>query len=355
MERIIMHVDLDAFFPSCEQRENPALKDKPVIVGADPKQGSGRGVVSSASYEARKFGVKSAMPISRAFRLCPDGFYIRPNFELYERISASVMEILKKHADKFQQAGIDEAFLDVSSSGSYGKAAKIANGLKNEIREKERVTASIGIAPNRAVAKIASDENKPDGLTVVKPGKVREFLYPKSVRKLWGVGPKTETLLNQLDIKTIKDLAEADTKKLKGKLGNMAEFFQFLANGIDESPVEEVHEIKSFNREHTFEEDTDRRADILSTIKTLVHDIGGQLKQNEATFKTVTLKIRFSNFETYTRAKSLPVNMDDEKTILRSANSLAEEFLKTGRKIRLVGVRVSNLKFGPTQKKLSDI
>src|SRR3989338_8805293 len=154
MDRIIMHVDLDAFFAACEERENPKLKGRPVIIGADPKNGSGRGVVSTANYEARKFGIKSAMPISRAFRLCPDGTYLRPNFSLYENVSGKVMEILKKHADKFQQAGIDEAFLDVSSSGSYEKAEKIASKLKNEKKETQDVTASVGIAPNKMVAKI---------------------------------------------------------------------------------------------------------------------------------------------------------------------------------------------------------
>jgi len=265
------------------------------------------------------------------------------------------MGILKKYANKFQQAGIDEAFLDVSSSGSYEKAEKIAIKLKEEIKEKEKVTASVGIAPNKMIAKIASDENKPDNITVVKPESTKDFIYPKNVRKLWGIGPKTEIILNDMGIKTIEHLAKGDTKRLKEKLGNMAEYFQFLANGIDESPVEESYAIKSFNREHTFEEDTDRKEDVISTIKILVHDLHGQLKLNKASFRTVTLKIRFSDFETYTRAKSLSVSMDDEKTITENANALAEEFLKTGRKIRLVGVRISDLKFGKSQKKLSDI
>ncbi|MBI3413528.1 MAG: DNA polymerase IV [Candidatus Aenigmarchaeota archaeon] len=355
MEHIIIHADLDAFFASCEERENPLLKGKPVIIGADPKNGRGRGVVSTANYEARRFGVRSAMPVSRAYRLCPNGVYLRPNFTLYEKVSGGVIAILKKYADKFQQAGIDEAFLDVSSAGNFEKAAKIADRIKEEIKRKEKITASVGIAPNKMIAKIASDENKPDGITVVKPADVRNFIYPKSVRKLWGIGPKTEILLNQLGIKTIKDLAEADTRQLKEKLGNMAEYFQILANGIDESPVEESYEIKSFNREHTFEEDTSRKDGILPTIKTLAHDLYEQAKLNKACFRTITLKVRFSNFETYTRAKSLSSHTDDEKTITETANMLAEEFLKTGRKIRLVGVRISNLKLGEMQKKLSAI
>ncbi|MBI2085334.1 MAG: DNA polymerase IV [Candidatus Aenigmarchaeota archaeon] len=355
MERIILHVDLDAFFAACEEREDPNLKGKPVIIGADPKNGSGRGVVSTANYEARKFGIKSAMPISRAFRLCPDGIYLRPNFLIYDKVSASVMSILKKKADKFQQVGIDEAFLDVSSCGSYEKAVEIANELKSEIKEKEKITASIGVAPNKMVAKIASDENKPDGITVVKPEDVKNFIYPKSVRKLWGIGPKTEIILNGIGIKTIEDLAEADPKKLKDKLGNTGNYFQFLAHGIDESLVEEDYGIKSFNREHTFEEDTNDKGLILSTIKMLSHDLFEQLKSDKASFKTVTLKIRFSNFETYTRAKSINSFANDENEIITNANRLSEEFIKTGRKIRLVGIRVSNLKFGGAQKKLSNI
>lgn len=350
-----MHVDLDAFFAACEEREKPSLKGKPVIIGADPKNGFGRGVVSTANYDARKFGIRSAMPISRAYRLCPDGIYLRPNFSLYEKVSASVMEILRKKADRFQQTGIDEAFLDVSSAGSYEKAVKMANELKAEVKEKEKVTVSVGIAPNKLVAKMASEENKPDGITLVRPGDVKDFINPKGVRKMWGIGPKTEVILNEMGIKTIEDLAKAAPQRLKKRFGNMAGYFQFLANGIDESPVEESYEIKSFNREHTFEEDTSEKTDILSAIKILSHDLRGQLKLNEACYKTVTVKIRFSNFETYTRAKSLSAYTDDERTITDNANLLASEFLKTGRKIRLVGVRVSNLKFGKAQKKLSDI
>ncbi len=350
-----MHLDLDAFFPSCEQRENPMLKGKPVIVGADPKQGMGRGVVSSASYEARKYGIHSAMPISTAYRLCPDGVYLRPNFGLYEKVSASVMEILRKRADKLEQAGIDEAFLDVSFAGDYGRVEEMAHAIKSEIKEKERITASIGIAPNKMVAKIASDENKPDGLTIIKPNEVKDFIWPKSVRKLWGIGPKTETILSEMGIKTIKDLADADVKGLRNRLGNTADYFKFLAHGVDESPVEERTEIKSFSREHTFEEDTDDAKKILSAIDELSHDVFEQAKTNGVNFKTVTLKVRFSNFETHTRANSLTVHVNDKKSIKNNAESMAEEFLKTGRKIRLVGVRVSNLKFGTAQKRLSDV
>ncbi len=350
-----MHVDLDAFFAACEERENPALKGRPVIIGADPKGGFGRGVVSTANYEARKYGIQSAMPISKAFKLCPGGVYLRPDFALYEKVSANVMEILREKADKFEQAGIDEAFLDVSSAGDYDKAERIAREIKREIEEKERITASVGIAPNKMAAKIASDENKPDGLAVVRPAEIKGFIWPKSVRKLWGIGPKTEATLREMGISTIKDLADADIMKLRNKLGNMADYFKFLAHGVDESLVEERTEMKSFSREHTFEEDTNDAKEIMSVINELSRDVFEQAKTNGVNFKTVTLKIRFSNFETHTRAKSLPFHTNGEDSIKNNAVSMADEFLKTKRKIRLVGVRVSNLRFGTAQKRLSDV
>ncbi len=355
MERIVIHADLDAFFASCEERENPALKGKPVIIGADPKNGAGRGVVSTANYEARKFGIHSAMPISTAFRLCPEGVYLRPNFELYEKASSAVMGILRKRADRFEQTGIDEAFLDVSSAGSYENAVKIARELKTEVKNSERITISVGIAPNKTIAKIASDENKPDGLTVVEPEDVRNFIYPKSVRKIGGIGPKTDAILGELGIRTIKQLAEADPADMKKLLGFIGEYFVMLANGIDESPVEENYEIKSFNREHTFDVDTNDKQEIIGTIGALSKDLYNELKKSEAVFKTVTLKIRFSGFETHTRAESMKSHSDSEKTIKETAERLADEFLRAGRKIRLVGVRVSNLKFGEKQKTLADI
>src|SRR5512137_70210 len=196
--RIILHVDLDAFFPSVEVREHPELKGKPVIIGADPKEGKGRGVVSSASYEARKFGIRSAMPISRAWKLCPDGVYLRPHFDLYIPASNGVMKILNSHADKFELGGIDEAYLDISNRvKDFDEAIEFAKHLMEEVLEKERLTCSIGVGPNKMVAKIASDFKKPYGLTVVKPEDVNGFLLPLKVRKIPGVGPKTERSLKE--------------------------------------------------------------------------------------------------------------------------------------------------------------
>jgi DNA polymerase IV (DinB-like DNA polymerase) len=206
--RVILHVDLDAFFPSVEVRAHPELKGKPVVVGADPKEGKGRGVVSSASYEARKFGIRSALPISRAWKLCPDCVYLRPHFDLYIPASNSVMGTLRSHADKFEQGGIDEAYLDISSRvKDFDEAREFAKRLMEEVLEKEKLTCSIGVAPSKMIAKIASDLKKPYGLTVVKEDEVKGFLFPLKVRKIPGVGPKTERRLKELGIETIADLA----------------------------------------------------------------------------------------------------------------------------------------------------
>src|SRR5512136_840652 len=213
--RVILHVDLDAFFPSVEIREHPEYKGKPVVVGADPKEGKGRVVVSSASYEARKFGIRSAMPISRAWKLCPDCVFLRLHFDLYVPASNSIMRILKSHADKFEKGGIDEAYLDISSKvKDFNEAAEFAKQLMEEVLEKERLTCSIGVAPNKLVAKIASDFKKPYGLTVVKPDDVQSFLQPLAVRKILGVGATTERALKELNIETVHDLASAKPEML---------------------------------------------------------------------------------------------------------------------------------------------
>ena len=218
--RIILHVDLDAFFPSVEVREHPELKGKPVVVGADPKEGKGRGVVSSASYEARKFGIRSALPISRAWKLCPDCVYLRPHFVLYVPASNSVMKILRSHADKFEQGGIDEAYLDISNKvKDFDEAKEFVKSLMEEVLEKESLTCSVGVAPNKLVAKIASNFKKPYGLTVVKEDEVKEFLFPLEVRKIPGIGPKTERSLKELGIETVADLAPIDREMLTRLFG----------------------------------------------------------------------------------------------------------------------------------------
>ena len=353
MNRIIMHVDLDAFFAAVEERENTELKGKAVIVGADPKQGAGRGVVATCNYLAREFGVRSAMPISRAWKLCPEGIYLRPNFELYERASEKVMAILRKYPDKFEQVGIDEAFLDVGSKvRDFDEAAKLADRMKQEVLNKEKLTCSVGVGPNKLIAKLASDYRKPYGLTIVKPENVKNFLKPLPVRKIPGIGPKAEIKLKELGIKTIGELAIFNKKTLIEVFGKWGILMHEYANGIDNSEVTEEYEIKSIGREITFEEDVGDSEVIFTTIDRLIDDFHGELTDSDTKFKTVNIKIRYEDFETHTRAKSLQFHTDDRQKIKGIAKELILKFLQSKKKIRLIGVRVSGLRFGGKQKTL---
>lgn len=342
--RVILHVDLDAFFPSVELREHPELKGKPVVVGADPKGGTGRGVVSSASYEARKFGIRSAMPISRAWKLCPDCVYLRPHFDLYVPASNSVMNILKGHADKFEQGGIDEAYLDISSKvKDFVEAEEFAKRLMEEMLEKERLTCSIGVAPNKMIAKIASDYRKPYGLTVVKPEDVKDFLFPMKVRRIPGVGPKTEQALNELGIETIRDLASSTPEVLIRLFGAWdARLYEF-ANGIDNSEVIEEYETKSIGRDTTFDKDADDEVQILRVLDELAEEVHEDVIANGFKFKTITVRIRYQHFDTHTRSKSLSFPTNDLDILSNSAKRLIAPFLRGNKKVRLIGVRVSSL------------
>ena len=350
-KRIIFHVDMDHFFTAVEEREHPEYRGKPVVVGADPKGGKGRGVVSTCNYEARKFGIRSGMPISRAWRLCPGAIYLPVNFRLYREVSARIMAILRRHADKFEQFGIDEAFLDVSSTGSFKKAKRLAEKIKEEIRGSKKLTCSIGIGPNKLVAKIASDFNKPDGLTLIEEKDVAGFLAPLPVRKLWGIGRKTERKLNEMGIKTIGQLASADASKLS-RFGVWGAQFHLLARGIDYSEVRERPGVKSISREHTFEEDTSDLDLILKTLDRLGEEVHRDLMNSNLFYKTVTIKIRYENFETHTHGKTLPFITNRLKEIQKISRELIKPFLRPDRKVRLVGTRVSNLSSAEKQKTL---
>jgi DNA polymerase IV (archaeal DinB-like DNA polymerase) len=342
--RVILHVDLDAFFPSVEVREHPEFKDKPVVVGADPKEGKGRGVVSSASYEARKFGIRSAMPISRAWKLCSDCVYLRPHFDLYIPASNGIMKILRSHADKFEQGGIDEAYLDISSQvKNFDEAGEFAARLMEEVLEKERLTCSVGVAPNKLVAKIASDFKKPYGLTVVKHEDVKEFLFPLDVRKIPGVGPKTERTLKEANIETISDLASMKPEMLMRLFGVWGARLHEFANGIDSIEVVEEYETKSIGRDTTFEKDADDEEQILQVLDELAEEVHEDLIANGFKFKTITVRIRYQHFDTHTRSKSLLFPTNDLDILRNNAKRLIAPFLRGNKKIRLIGVRVSNL------------
>jgi DNA polymerase IV (DinB-like DNA polymerase) len=352
-KRIVFHLDMDHFFTAVEEREHPQLKGKPVIVGADPRGGTGRGVVSTANYEARKFGVRSGIPISRAWKLCPQGVYLSVNYGLYAKVSDEIMSVLRKYADKFEQWGIDEAFLDVTSKvKDYAEAEALAREIKKEILEAEGLTCSIGISSNKLVAKIASDVQKPDGLTIVREEEVERFLAPLPVRKLLGVGRKTGQILESMGIKTIGDLARQDPTVLTEAFGVMGTQLHLMAHGIDRSEVEERSEIKSIGRDVTFQEDTNDFEYVLKALDALSEEVYRDVLNQQLFFKTVTIRIRYENFETHTHGKTLPFITDRLQDLMRIARELAQPYLRSDRKIRLVGVRVSSFVSGFKQKKL---
>lgn len=352
-KRIIMHLDMDHFFTAIEEREHPELKGKPVIVGADPKEGKGRGVVQACNYEARKFGVRSAMPISRAWKLCPTAVYLRPNYDLYVRVSNEIMDILRGFSDKFEQWSIDEAFLDATSKvKDYVEAQSLALRIKDSIYEKQKLTCSIGIGPNKLVAKIASDYKKPNGLTTVKEEEAERFLTPLPVRKLLWVGRKTERRLLDLGIRTIGDLARSDPALLAQNFGAMGTRFHSTAHGVDESEVEERTEIKSVSRDTTFEEDTSDREFVLDVLDQLSEDIIKDVDSHGYFFKTVTIRVRYENFETHTHGRTLPAVTHSLKDLRKAAGELMRGYLVPDRRIRLVGLRVSNLTSLKEQKTL---
>jgi DNA polymerase IV (DinB-like DNA polymerase) len=340
-----MHIDMDAFYSSVEQRENPSLKGKPVIVGADPKGGKGRGVVAGCSYEARKVGVRSALPISQAYRLCPDGVYLRPNYTLYEQASERVMHILSQFTERIEQVSIDEAFMDVADKVTdFDEASALATRIKEEIKQKERLTCSIGVAPNKSLAKIASDFKKPNGLTVVTPDKIQEFLTPLPVAKISGIGKKSAEVLRIANISTIGDLAATHPSRLTELFGKYGTRLWQVANGRDEEEVITSYSIKSISSETTFEEDVAEKAKVMEAFANLINDVHSRVLSQNMLFRTVGIKVRFEDFTTFTRAKSHTRYTNGKDVMEDFVKRLFEEFQASGKKIRLVGVRVSSLK-----------
>ena len=342
--RIIFHVDMDQFFAAVEEREHPEFQGKPVIVGADPKQGKGRGVVSTCNYEARKYGIKSGIPISLAWKLCSNAIFLPVNYRLYLNVSTKIIDILRSYSEELEQWGLDEAFLDVSALIKNFEEAKIlANKIKNDIYEKVNLVCSIGVGPNKLIAKIASDFDKPDGLTIVRKQDAESFLAPLRIRKLLWVGKKTEERLNRLGISTIGDLANHDANILIEKFGAMGTQLILLARGIDNSEVQEKWVRKSVSREITFEEDLSDSTFILETIDAISEDLHQELISLKFAFRTITVKIRYGTFKTFTHSKTLPSFTDQKKDIMKNAEDLTRIYLISGKKIRLVGVKLSNL------------
>ncbi len=337
--RRILHIDMDAFFASVEQMRHPELRGKPVVVGGsgDPTK---RGVVSTASYEARKFGIHSAMPLRTTYKLCPGAVFLPVDYEEYSNISEKIQKILREFSPVIEVAGIDESFLDISDV--HESSEEIARKIKKRIKNETGLTCSIGIAPNKLLAKIASDMQKPDGLTILKDN-IEGKIWPLPVRKLWGVGPKTEAYLREMGIKTIGGLAALPLDEMIEKFGDSHGRYLYEASrGIDESPLVTHWEPKSMSREITFQEDVDNWQILAKALSELTKDVVETMKQEGYKGKTVTVKIRFSDFETHTRAKTLQGITDSEKIIRKTAFECLNR-IELKRKVRLIGIRVGRL------------
>ncbi len=345
--RTILHVDMDAFYAAIEQRDRPELKGKPVIVGADPKGGRGRGVVATASYEARAFGVSSAMPISQAWKRCPHGVYLPPDMEKYAAVSRQVMEVLGRFSDCVEPVSIDEAFLDVTESRRvFGDGETLAARLKAAVRKDTALTASVGVATSKLVAKVASDMRKPDGLVVVPAGTEAAFLAPLPIRRLWGVGPKTEEELARLGIHTIGALAALAPERLERKLGTHGHDLTRLARGEDERPVVADHgEAKSMGQEHTFDQDVADRARLRETLLDLSDAVARRLRSHGLRARTITLKYRDETFRTLTRAETVAEPTDAGDVLFRVTWRLFES-VHGERRVRLLGIYASGFGAG---------
>jgi len=349
-KRVILHVDMDAFFAAVEQRRRPELKGRPVVVGGDGDPFK-RGVVSAASYEARTYGIRSAMPLREAYRRCPEAVFLPVDFEEYTRASDEVYNILKGYSQLIEPAGLDEAYLDMIAACAgeeerFERASVIARDIKKRIREGTGLTASVGIGPNKLIAKIASDMNKPDGLTVIREVDIQRVLFPLPPSRLWGVGKKTAERLKSMGIQTIGQLAETPAETLKEVFGNVSgQGLHEHALGIDESPVITTWERRSMSREVTYQWDIrgdtrDRRV-IRETLSLLAGEIAGALRQEGYRGRTITVKIRYHDFQTVTHAKTIPNYTDSRDVIEETAAGLLSVF-PWDKKVRLVGIRVSS-------------
>ena len=344
MARIVFHVDLDSFYAAVEVREHPEFRGKPLIVGADPKGGKGRGVVMAASYEARAQGVKAGMPISLAWRRLPDGVYRRPDYDLYGSVSESVMSVLREFADRFEQASIDEAYLDVTAKTTWDAVRDYARAVKKAVRDREGLTCSLGAAPNKSTAKIAAAQEKPDGLTIVPPETVKTFLAPLAVNAISGVGEKTERVLASLGIRTIGDLAAYPGTELTKVLGRNAVWLWGIANGLEELPVEERGDPKSISVERTFERDVRDWPEVLATLDSVADNVHVRAREARMSFRTVGMRIRFEGFVTHTRDRTLPTWTLDREVLMSTVRELVAEFEDRRKPVRMLGVRVSNLR-----------
>jgi len=336
--RQILHIDMDAFFAAVEEQRHPELRGKPVVIGGsgDPTK---RGVVSTASYEARKYGIHSALPLRTAYNLCPEAVFLPVDYDEYSRVSEIIKTVLKEISPIMEDVGIDEAFLDMSAI--HKPPDEIAQEIKKRIKEETGLTCSIGVASNKLLAKIASDMQKPDGLTIIEEKDIEGRIWLLPVRKLWGVGPKTEASLKNIGINTIGELALMPVDRLVETYGqSYGHYLHEASRGIDESPLVTHWEPKSISRETTFQTDTNNWQTIAKTIAELAEEVADDIKQKGYKGRTVTLKVRFSDFKTYTRAKTLNEPTDSIEDIRKAAFGCLKR-IELKMKVRLIGVRIT--------------
>jgi DNA polymerase-4 len=337
----ILHVDLDAFFAAIEQRDRPELRGRPIAVGGGGA--NDRGVVSAASYEARRFGVHSALPLRTAARLCPELTFVPVDGRKYSRVSKQVMEILRRYTPALEQISIDEAFLDVHGSEAlHGTPTDMARSIKATILGELELTASVGVATTKLVAKVASDLEKPDGLVVVAPGAEAEFLAPLPISRLWGVGGKTAGVLGEFGVRTIGDLAALPDDLLARRFGKMGPVLALRARGVDPSPVSGAEPARSVSHEHTFDVDTADPEVLERTLLALSEGVAGRLRTGGVKARTIVVKVRDASFRTVSRQRTLPEPTDQTEAVFAAALDLARPQFR-GTRVRLLGVGASHL------------
>lgn len=355
--RIIGHLDMDAFFAAVEERATPRFFGLPIVIGADPQKGHGRGVVSTANYKAREYGIHSAMPITRAWELAeiarmqgkPEAIFLPPNMNLYAETSEAIMQIARRHVPIVEQTSVDEAFLDLSFAIDYRQVKEICQKIKERIKTQEKLTCSIGVGPNKLVAKIASDFKKPDGLTIIREDEIENFLNPLPIRKIPGIGPKTEETFKKLGVTIIKDLRKFSEAELSQMLGKWGLDLYEKIRGIDDSPVSEEHEIKSIGEQETFPQDTLNPNYILERLGQMAKNISKRLaKEGFKNFRTIVVIVRFSDFETKTKSKTLEKPTSHLSVLQFESLKLLTPFLDKRQNpcrklIRLIGLRVEKL------------
>lgn len=349
--RRILHCDMDSFYAAVHVRDDPSLAGLPVAIGGDP---AGRGVVASASYEIRRYGVRSAMPSAHALRLCPKAVFIRPDFPRYRRESEAIFAIYRDFTPLVEAVSIDEAYLDVSEHlGGFGSATAVAEEIRRRVREERRLTVSIGVGPNKLVAKIASDFDKPDGLTVVPPGRVAAFLAPLPARRLHGVGPATERALAELGVVTVGDLRRLPLERLTARFGRHGRALYEFARGIDDRRISLSRQRKSLGTENTYRTDLDTLEAMDTELERLAGEVAAGLARRHLTASTFTVKVRYADFTTVTRSRTLADPTAEPAEIARHARELLRRTGAGARPVRLLGVTAARLVAGdPAQLRL---